>query len=328
MEASRKLAVYRVEEGEVVFDIDKNEQTIWATQEEISTIFGVDRTVVGRHLRNIFKTGELEEGRVCAKNARTARDGKVYQTKYYNLDAIISVGYRVNSKKATNFRVWATGVLRKYITQGVAVNEKRLEQLGKEKLEELEGALTVVKRLIGKTELGEGEAKGILEVIARYGGSLETIREFGEGHISFKKETSGRMRRSLTIGDAANLVENLREETNEGEEFGKFRSERGEKRWEEEILGLNEEGTGKTVAEKAVRLLYFLVKEKPFLDGNRRIGALLFIYFLTINDYHLAGNGETKISDRGLVAITLLIAESEEKEKELIISLVEKLLED
>jgi len=324
----RGLEVYKVEEGEVIFDIDKEEQTIWATQEEMSRIFGVDRTVIGRHLRNIFKTEELDEKRVCAKNARTAKDGKVYQTKYYNLDAIISVGYRVNSKKATKFRVWATGVLRKYVVQGVAVNERRLEQLGKEKLEELEGTLDVVKRLMRKTELGEGEAKGILEVISRYGGSFKVIKEYDEGHISFRKERAGKLKRSLTVGDGINLVENLREELGEEEEFGRFRTEKLEKDFRDAISDLEEEKTGKTVSEKAVRLLYFIVKERPFRDGNRRIGALLFIYFLTINDYHLSENGETKISDRALVATTLLIAESDEKEKELIISLIRKLLED
>ena len=323
----RKLVVYKAEKGEVVFDVDKKEETVWATQEEMATIFGVDRTVIGRHLRNIFKIGELEEDRVCAKNARTARDGKIYQTKYYNLDAIISVGYRVNSKKATKFRVWATGVLRKYIVDGAAINERRLEQLGKGKLEELEGTLDVVKRLMRKTELQEGEAKGILEVISKYGGSLETIKEYGEGHISFIETDKNKLKRDLSVGDATNLVENLRDELSEDEAFGKFRNESYEKKWKDEIVKIDEEEK-KAVSLKAVRILYFIVKERPFLDGNRRIGALLFIYFLTINDCHLIKNGETKISDRALIAITLLIAESEDKEKELIISLVQKLLED
>ena len=154
------------------------------------------------------------------------------------------------------------------------------------------------------------------------------IKEYDEGHISFKKEKTGKLKRSLTVGDAENLVENLREEINESEGFGQFKNEKMEERWKEAISSLEEEKSGKDLVEKAVRLLYFIVKERPFLDGNRRISALLFIYFLTINDYHLTENGETKISDRALVAMTLLIAESEAKEKELIISLIQKLLED
>ena len=328
---NRQLEVYQAEEGELIFDVDKEEQTIWATQEEVARLFGVSVPNINMHLKKIYTEGELEENRTIKKNLIVRTEGKrkvKRAVNYYNLDAIISVGYRVNSKKATKFRVWATGVLKKYLVGGVAINERRLEQLGKEKLGELEGALDVVKRLMRKTELQEGEAKGILEVISRYGGSLKTIKEYDEGHISFKKERAGTLKRNLTVGDAGNLVENLKEEIMEGEEFGRFRSEKAEERWKEAILGLEEEKSGKNLAEKAVRLLYFMVKERPFLDGNRRIGALLFVYFLTINDYHLAENGETKVSDRALVAMTLLIAESEEKEKELIISLIQKLLED
>ncbi len=328
MANERRLEIYHAEEGEVVFDVDREAQTIWATQEEMSRIFGVDRTVIGRHLRNIFKTNELEEERVCAKNAHTANDGKVYQTKYYNLDAIISVGYRVNSKKATKFRVWATRVLKDYVINGAAINERRISELSDEKLRELEGTLGVVKRLMRKTELGEGEAKGLLEVISRYGGSMKLIEEFDRGRISFSSSKSGRMRRNLTLGDVANLVENLKEKLDEGEDFGKIRSDKQSRDWEEVIDGLTSSEAGKTVAEKAVRLLYHVVKKRPFVDGNRRIGALLFVYFLTINDLHLAEDGETKISDRALVATTLLIAESEDEEKELIISLIQKLLED
>ena len=328
---NRQLEVYQAEEGELIFDVDKEEQTIWATQEEIAKLFGVTRRNVLLHLTNIYKEGELEEKRTWKKNFQVRLEGNrrvKRAVSYYNLDAIISVGYRVNSKKATKFRVWATGVLKKYIVGGVAINERRLEQLGKEKRAEIEGTLDVVKRLMRKTELQEGEAKGILEVIARYGGSLKMIKEYDEGHISFKKEKTGKLKRSLTVGDAENLVENLREEINESEGFGQFKNEKMEERWKEAISSLEEEKSGKDLAEKAVRLLYFIVKERPFLDGNRRISALLFIYFLTINDYHLTENGETKISDRALVAMTLLIAESEAKEKELIISLIQKLLED
>ena len=327
----RGLEVYQAEEGELVFDVDKNEQTIWATQEEIARLFGVTTPNINMHLKRVYSEGELEENRTIKKNLIVRTEGKrkvKRAVNYYNLDAIISVGYRVNSKKATKFRVWATGVLKKYLVSGVAVNERRIEQLGKEKLEELEGTLKVVKRLMRRTELEEGEAKGILEVISKYGGSLKTIKEYDEGHISFKAGKGETLKRNLTVGDATNLVENLREEILESGEFGRFKDEKAEEKFKEKILELETEKAGKSLAEKAVRLLYYIVKKRPFLDGNRRIAALLFIYFLTINDYHLAENGETKISDRALVATTLLIAESEEKEEELVISLIQKLLED
>ena len=323
----RGLEIYRVEEGEVVFDIDREKETIWATQEEMATIFNVDRTVIGRHLRNIYKDGELDENRTCAKNAQVQIEGgrRVKRERnLYNLDAIISVGYRVNSKKATKFRVWATSVLKRYVVDGAAVNERRLKELPETKLVQLEGALSMVKRLMSKQELEEGEAKGILEVISRYGNTLSTIREYDAGDIPPIFRKSGKLRKNLTIGEVRNLVENLREQMREGEGFGELKSELA---FEKFLVSLESDETGKSVAEKAARLLYFMVKGEPFKAGNREIGALLFIYFLTMNDCQLSESGETKISDRALTAIVLLISESEKSEEELMVGLVAKLLE-
>ncbi|MBQ6320935.1 virulence RhuM family protein [Candidatus Saccharibacteria bacterium] len=315
----RGVVIYDATEGEVVFDVDKEKETIWATQEEIAQLFNVDRTVVGRHLRNIFRDEELEEERVCAKNARTAADGKTYLTKFYNLDAIISVGYRVNSKKATKFRVWATRVLKSYVVDGAAVNERRLKELPEEKLRQVEGALGLVARLIEKTELEEGEAKGVLEVIAQYGKTLETIKEFDSGQmpVLLGNGKTRRAVRGLTIGDVKNLAA----------DFGEFR-EGEEEKFERFLERLTSEAGGKTVAEKAARLLYYVCNTAPFTEGNRQIGAVVFIYFLTINDFRLAEGGETRISDRALTAIVLLMAESKQEEEELMVGLVARLLEN
>ena len=141
MREEKRIEIYKGLEGEVIFDIDAEGETIWATQDQMAKIFSVDRTVVSRHIRNIFKDGELDEARVCAKNAHTGPDGKTYQVKMYNLDAIISVGYRVNSKKATNFRIWATKVLKKYVVSGVVVNENRLEVI---QVQKVTSKLTVI----------------------------------------------------------------------------------------------------------------------------------------------------------------------------------------
>ena len=287
----------------------------------------MDRTVVSRHIRNIYRDGELEEEGTVEKNTVVQTEGsrRVKRTvKFYNLDAIISVGYRVNSKKATRFRVWATGVLKKYIVDGAAINQRRLEGASEEKLRELEATIGLVRKLIGKAELEEGEAKGILEVISRYENSVETIEEFSSGQIPAFLGKNRRMRRNLTIGDVRNLAENLREQRGEEEGFGEIQKE---EELSEFLEALGTEKTGKTVAEKAARLLYFIVNGEPFFKGNNQIGALIFIYFLTINDFHLAENGETKISDRALTAIVLLMAESGEEEKELIVGVVRKLLE-
>ncbi len=323
----RGLVKYEIEEGEVVFDIDRDKETIWATQEEMAKIFNVDRTVIVRHLRNIYKEGELDENRTCAKNAQVQIEGgrKVKRERnLYNLDAIISVGYRVNSKKATKFRVWATSVLKRYVVDGAAVNERRLKELPEAKLAQLEGTLSMVKRLMSKQELEEGEAKGILEVIARYGKTLETIKEYDTGEVPVRFRREGKLRRTMSLMELKNLAENLRGQLNEGGEFGELKDEVKTERF---LNSLALDETGKSVPEKAAKLLYYVVKGEPFKEGNRQIAALAFIYFLTINDCQLSANGETKISDRALTALVLLISESDESEKDLMVSLTAKLLE-
>ena len=327
MREDKRIEIYKGLEGEVVFNVDAEGETIWATQEQMAKIFSVDRTVISRHIRNILKDGELDEARVCAKNAHTGPDGKTYQVKMYNLDAIISVGYRVNSKKATNFRIWATKVLKKYVVSGVAVNENRIEALARrsetKKLQDIEEMMGIIRRLTTRNELGAGEANGIIEVISKYAGSFETLKEYSDGRIDLKFLNKKQSERELTEKMCLTAVEKLKDNSNYGKDFG---VENGDK-FKTGIKRVFEESEGQNVAKKATNLLYFIVHDKPFLDGNKQIGALLFVLYLTLNNYHLAKDGETKISDRALTAITLLIEESESSEKELIVDLVCKLLE-
>ena len=331
MEGDKRIEIYEGLKGEVVFDVDTEGETIWATQAQITDLFGVDRTVITRHLNNIFRDGELDESRVCAKNAHTGPDGKTYQTKMYNLDAIISVGYRVNSKKATKFRIWATSVLKQYLSSGVVVNERRLRALAErrevKKLHDVEDMMAIVRRLTTRNELDAGEANGIIEVISRYAGSFKTLEEYDDGHIDLSFMSSKRKQRELTIETCTAAVEKLRESVGGSDLFGKRRNGS----FEGDLNAIFQSFDGKelypSVPEKAANLLYFVIKDHPFYDGNKRIGALLFVLFLTMNDCHLTEKGETKISDRALTAIALLIAESEPSEKALIVSLVCKLLE-
>lgn len=337
MEEEKRIEIYQGAEGEVVFDVDAEGETIWATQEQIAQLFGVDRTVIGRHFRNIFSSGELDEKVVCAKNAHTTRHGAIEgrtQTRmvnYYNLDAIISVGYRVNSKKATNFRIWATSVLRRFVTDGVAVNERRLltlrERKDLKKLRDVEEVMGLVRRLTERSLLDAGEANGIIEVISKYAGSFKTLEEYDEGHIDLSFMNAKKRGRELTIETCQKAVSQLRENVKGSELFGKERNGSFAGSLSAIFQSFNGKELYPSVAEKAANLLYFIIKDHPFYDGNKRIGALLFVLFLTLNDYHLTEKGETKISDRALTAIALLIAESEPKEKGLIVSLVCRLLE-
>ena len=333
----KRIEIYKGLEGEVVFDVDAENETIWATQAEISKLFGVDRTVVGRHIRNIFNSGELDEGKVCAKNAHTTQHGamtdktQVHEVKVYNLDMIISVGYRVNSKKATNFRIWATSVLKRFVTDGIAVNERRLltmrEKKEVKKLHDVEDVMTLVRRLTARNELDAGEANGVLEVISKYAGSFKTLEEYDDGHIDLSFMGKKKRVKELTVEMCTNAVESLRANVGGSDLFGKERGGSFEGSLAAIFQSFNGKDLYSSTQEKAANLLYFVIKDHPFYDGNKRIGSLLFILFLTLNDCHLTEKGETKISDRALTAIALLIAESEPKEKELIVSLVCKLLE-
>lgn len=322
----KNIEIYKVHEGEVVFRVDANKETVWTTQDQLSKLFGVDRTVIGRHLRNIFRDGELDENAVCAKNAHTAADGKTYQVKMYNLDAIISVGYRVNSRKATDFRIWATKVLHRYVVDGAAINERRLKELDNKKLHEIENALGIIKRLVASSDLSADEASGILEVITKYSPSFKALEEYDEGHISFTK--GKKSTKALSVSDCTSIIATLKKNVKGNDLFGKPRGEAFASSLGAITQTYGDKDVYPTISEKAANLLYLIIKDHPFYDGNKRIGALLFVVFLTINDYHLAKNGETKISDRALTALALLIAESNPKEKGLLIALICKLLEN
>lgn len=323
------IEIYKLTKGEIVFNVDKKQETIWATQEQIAQLFDVQAPAIAKHLNNIYKSGELQMDATFSKMEKVQIEGgrKVKRNiKLYNLDAIISVGYRVNSRKATDFRIWATKVLHHYVVDGAAINERRLKELDAKKLRELEGALGIVKRLVAASELSAGEAGGILEVITKYAPSFKALQEFDEGHISFAK--GKKATKTLTPSECIDIISQLKRNVKGDALFGKPRSSA----FEASLSAISQTFDGKdvypSIAEKAANLLYLVIKDHPFYDGNKRIGALLFVVFLTINDYHLTKNGETKISDRALTALALLIAESNPSEKGLLVALICKLLEN
>lgn len=330
----KRIEIYKGLEGEVVFDVDAKEETLWATQEQMAQVFDTTIPNINMHLKRIYRDGELSEKRTIKKNLIVRTEGKrkvAREINMYNLDAIISVGYRVNSKKATNFRIWATSVLKRFVTDGVAVNERRLEALREKKevkkLHDVEDMMALVRRLTARNELDAGEANGVLEVISKYAGSFKTLEEYDDGHIDLSFMGKKKRVKELTMEMCKQAVEELRGSVGGSDLFGKERS----KSFEGSLAAIFQSFNGKelypSTQEKAANLLYLVIKDHPFYDGNKRIGSLLFILFLTLNDLHLTESGETKISDRALTAIALLIAESEPKEKELIVSLVCKLLE-
>ena len=328
-----QIEVYKIEKGEVILNVDGKEETIWATQAQIAQLFDVKPQNITYHLRNIYNENELNEDRTCKESLQVQDEGGVSvrrKVKMYNLDAIISVGYRVNSKKATDFRVWSTKVLHNYLTKGVAINERRLKSIDSKRLKEVESMMGVVRRLITRQALDAGEANGVLEVISRYSTSFQTLKEYDDGFIDLSSinAKSSKKQKQLTPEFCLEVIEGLKKSVDGSVLFGKPRGSSFKGSIENIYQSYNGEDLYPTVAEKASHLLYFIIKDHPFYDGNKRIGSLLFIVFLTMNDQHLTKNGETKISDRALTALALLIAESNPQEKELITSLIRKLLED
>lgn len=346
MKGEKQIEIYEGINGEVVFDIDAEGETIWATPEQMAAIFDVQRPAIVKHLSNIHKSGELDLTPTCSKmeqvgGVRACKETTQVQieggrtvrrkVKMYNLDAIISVGYRVNSKKATKFRIWATTILKRHITDGITINERRLmtisERKDMKKLHNVEGMMAIVRRLTTHTELDAGEATGVLEVISKYAGSFKTLQEYDDGHIDLSFMSKRKQGRELTLEMCESAVRQLKESIGGSDLFGKERNGSFSGSMNAIFQSFNGRDLYPSIQEKAANLLYFIIKDHPFYDGNKRIGSLLFILFLTTNECHLTESGETKISDKALTAIALLIAESEPKEKELIVSLVCKLLE-
>ncbi len=324
----KEIIIYETGGKNVQFNLNPGEETIWATQAQMADLFDVTPQNVTIHLRKIYNEGELEEKATCKEFLQVQNEGGREVTrkmKVYNLDAIISVGYRVSSRKATDFRIWATKILKNYIVGGVAVNERRLSELPQKKLEEAAGALGIVRRLMVQNELMGDEAKRMLEIITQYAETFRTLREYDEGFVRLRSEAKAR--KMLEAGECVAMIDQLREAIGAGEMFGKLRGDQFEGILRTIYQSFGGEEMYPTVGEKAAHLLYFIIKDHPFFDGNKRIAALLFMVFLTMNEYGLMKDGTAKISDRALVALTLMIAESEPKEKGLITAVVCRILE-
>ena len=324
----KDIIIYETGGKNVQFNLTPGEETIWATQAQMAELFDVTPQMITMHLKKVFSDGELEENRTCKENLQVQIEGKreiTRKVKTYNLDAVISVGYRVNSRKATDFRIWATKVLKRYIVNGAAVNERRLKELSQTQLMEVAETMAVVKRLLAQNELTGTEANGVLEVIAQYALTFRTLREYDDGFLKLKE--APKATKVLEAGDCMTMIDELRAKISGGEMFGKPRGDAFEGALRAIYQSFDGEDVYATVAEKAANLLYFIIKDHPFFDGNKRIGVFLFMMFLAMNQYSLTERGEAKISDRALVAIALMIAESEPREKGLMTAVVCKILE-
>ena len=324
-----EVLVYEAPDGEVRVDVRLERDSVWLSLGQMAELFQRDKSVISRHLRSVFASGELEREPVVAKNATTAADGKTYQVEYFNLDAILSVGYRVNSKRGTQFRIWATRTLRDHLLRGYTLNERRLRERG---LGEIEQAVGLLARPLTAHALVSDEGRAVLEVVQQYSRAWRWLFEYDEGRLPAAPARPVVPAASILLSDARAAIASLREAVTERSEAGPlFGQERGDAL--AGILGAIEQtfdgqALYRTAQERAAHLLYFAVKDHPFSDGNKRIGTLLFLEYLRRNGLLQLTDGSPRLADNATVALTLLIAESEAAQKDLMIRLVLNLLGD
>ena len=307
----KKNEIILFENQGVKLEVNVKDETVWLNREQLAQLFDRDVKTIGKHINNALKEELFDDNSVVAKFATTAKDGKTYQVEYYNLDVILSVGYRVKSKKGIIFRRWANSVLKDYTLKGYVVNQKRLEYL--EKTVKL---IDIANRMDERLE--DADAKGILKVIGEYSKALDLLDDYD--HRTLKKIKGTTDNRIISYEECMNIIHNLKF----GEKSEIFGVER-DKGLESIIYNIYQSFDGqdiyKSIEEKAANFLYLVVKNHVFIDGNKRIAATLFIYFLNFYGI-LYKNGMQIIDNNTLAALTLLIAESNTKEKEVIIDLV------
>ena len=319
-----EIAIYQGKDKKVQMEVKLEENTVWLTQKSIASLFQTDRSVITKHLRNIFKSKELDKKSVCAKFAHTAEDGKVYKTTFYNLDVIISVGYRVNSRRATQFRIWATNVLRRHLIDGYTLNERRLKE-NTDNLEALQKSIKLISTIKTHKELDYREAMGLLDVISDYSYGLGLLDEYDNKKLKITKTTSEEKFR-LDYDGAIKTVEELKKRFGASSIFGKEKDKSFRGSIDTIYQTFDNKELYPSVEEKAANLLYFIVKNHSFVDGNKRIAASIFLWFLEKNKILYRGDGSKRLADNALVALTLMIAESDPSERDIILKLVVNLI--
>ncbi len=324
-----EIIIYQAKDGKTKIDVKLERETVWLTQDQMAKLFNKGRSTVAEHILNIFKEKELDEKLVCRFFRHTGVDGKSYNVQFYNLDVIISVGYRVKSLRGTQFRIWATKILRDHIVKGFTINKKRVQENQQARLIELEKTIALIKNSIQTKTLDYSEATGLLQVITDYANSWILLQKYDENTLKIKKQPSVGAA-IFSYSEAKKAIKELKAALISKKEttdlFGRER-EHGL----DAILGAINQTFGgrhlyRSFEEKASHLLYFIIKDHPFVDGNKRIAAFLFILFLSRNKRLFNEKGERKINDVALVAVALLIAQSNPKDKEIMIALITNLI--
>ena len=321
------IVIYQTTDGETYIDVKFQDETVWLSQAQMAELFQKDRTVIGRHINNIFKEGELEESLVCAKFAHTKdygrREGFTQRTEttLYNLDVIISVGYRVKSKRGTQFRIWANKILKQYLLQGYAINER----IASQKFDELSQLVKVLGRTIQNQEKLTEDSRSLLNVVVDYTYALDTLDRYDYQELTIEKTTL-RAAFHATYENAMEVICQLHEKFGGSPLFGNEKDDSFKSSIGQIYQTFGGEDLYPSVEEKAAMLLYLVTKNHSFSDGNKRIAATLFLWVLNGNGILYNEDGTKRIADNTLVALTLMIAESRTEEKDTMLKVVVNLI--
>ena len=320
-----KIIIYQTEDGQTQIDVRLENETVWLTQAQMAELFQTDRTSIVRHINNIYKDEELVRESTCAKIAQVQSEGKrsVKRTiPFFNLDMIISVGYRVNSKRGVRFRQWANRILKEYLINGYVVNE----QIRKEQIADLRQLVGMLGRTIqNQPLLSNDETNALFEVVTDYTYALDTLDNYDYQRLTIDKTTKEEPFHA-TYENAMGAINGLREKFGGSALFGNEKDDSFKSSIGQIYQTFGGEELYPSVEEKAAMLLYLVTKNHSFSDGNKRIAATLFLWFLNNNNVLYRKDGSKRIADNTLVALTLMIAESKTEEKDVMVKVVVNLI--
>lgn len=320
-----EIIIYKSPQGpEIRVKLEK--ETVWLDAHLMAKLFGVNRSAIVKHISNIYKTGELSRKSTCSILEQVAADGKIRKMNLYNLDVIISVGYRVNSKQATRFRIWATRILKQYLIKGYAINEKRLLE-AQNRFKELQSVINFLQEK-SQYKLLSGQEQEILNLLTNYSKTLTLLEQYDKERVRLIRKSKAKF--ILEYDEAKRVIKEIKKDLIEKKEAGDLFGLESDNKLKA-ILGniyqtFGDKKLYPSLEEKASHLLYFIVKGHPFVDGNKRIGSFLFVYFLDRNNFLYRKTGERKINDNALIALTLLIAVSDPKDKDILIKIITNLI--
>lgn len=321
------IVLYTTDDGNTQLEVKLEQDTVWLTQSQMADLFGRDRTVITRHIRNIFKEGELDETLVCAKSAQPKRYGRrdnyiqVSETTFYNLDVIISVGYRVKSINGTKFRIWASALIKQYLIKGYAIDKRRLDHY-----DELKDVVRLMSRALTlQDKVSEGEYAGLFNVISDYVYALDTLDRYDYQTLHIERTTKEEPFRA-TYENAMEAINALKDKFGGSQWFANEKDDSFKSSIGQIYQTFAGDDLYPSVEEKAAMLLYLVVKNHSFSDGNKRIAAMLFLWFMERNGILYSPEGRKRIADNTLVALTLMIAESRTEEKDIMVKVVVNLI--